>query len=55
MQLLHPRLLIIRRLRYFSKAETASTAAKIGQAEIPAMMAKSSASTANSQLFSLAK
>jgi hypothetical protein len=34
---------------------SASAARKIGQAEIAAMMAKSSASTANSQLFSLAK
>jgi len=34
---------------------SASAAAKIGQAEIAAMMAKSNASMANSQLFSLAK
>jgi hypothetical protein len=33
----------------------ASAAAKIGKAEIATMMAKSSASTTNSQLFSLAK
>ena len=41
--------------RALEKLVQRSTAAKIGQAEIAAMMAKSSASTANSQLFSLAK
>ena len=34
---------------------SAPAAAKIGQAEIAVMMAKSSTSTANSQFFSLAK
>ena len=46
---------ILRRACYLGKADTASAAAKMGQAEIASRVAKSSASTANCHLLSCAR